>query len=343
MKKWIKKTGWLFLFLLYIAVGSSCSSGRETENAETKPEPETVQGAWPEETPEIQVQAEETEEADLTEGEEAFSPEGQSKKNEVMFFEEAARQKIGIKPAEELYGRLFEDQILQNGFMALTGLRIGDIDGNGQLDMLVVTMDAEERPFYGSGALWFYMNGEEPCCFESEDCSFYGWFDVFWDDIDNDENVEIVFTAQGTGCGAVGDSYKAIFKYKDHSITRMALPSDLEEDYDCGLRVDLIQEPEANSYSAYCPYFDEQIFFHRENIEGYGPPDRPQITGSNARGFYNLCVAEYNGKKALQASEYLYGEGGVVHNVAVAQFLITWEKDGTPKAVKWWIKDEKTG
>lgn len=46
-------------------------------------------------------------------------------------------------------------------------------------------------------------------------------------------------------------------------------------------------------------------------------------------------------KKVLQASEYLHGEGGIVHDVAIAQFLITWEKDGTPKVVKWWI--EETG
>lgn len=94
-----------------------------------------------------------------------------------------------------------------------------------------------------------------------------------------------MFSAQGTGCGAVSDSYKAVFKYRDHAIERMSLPSDLEEDYDCGLQVDLIQEPEIDRYSAYCPYFDEQIFFHAENIEGYPPSDKARITGANARGF----------------------------------------------------------
>lgn len=345
MSKWMEKAGWLFLLLFCMGVGSSCSSGQEMAGAGSGEEREAdaVQEVLPEEALEGPVLTVDTEEADMEEGEEVFSPEGQAKKNEILFFEEAEKQNIGIKPAEELYGRLLEDQIFQNGLMALTGLRIDDIDGNGQIDMLVMVMDAEEKPFYGSGGLWFYMNGDEPYCFEEEDCSFYGWFDVFWDDIDNDENVEVVFSAQGTGCGAVGDFYKAVFKYKDHAITRMALPSDLEEDYDCGLQVELIQEPEINSYSAYCPYFDEQIFFQRENIEGYGPSDHARTTGGNARGFYDLCVAQYEGKKALQASEYLYGEGGIVHNVAVAQFLITWEEDGTPKVVKWWIKEEKSG
>jgi len=272
--------------------------------------------------------------------EEEFSPEGQMQENEALFLEKAKEQKVETGLAEELYERLLQDRIFQDGSRALTGLLIDDMDGNGQTDMLVMVLDAETLPFYGSGGLWFYMNGDEPYCFEEEACSFYGWFSAFWADVDNDGNIEIVFSAEGTGCGAVGDSYKAVFKYKDHAIERMALPSDLEEDYDCGLRVELVQEPEKDLYSAYCPYFDELIVFCGENTEGREPPDSPQVTGGNARGFYDLCMAEYEGKKVLQASEYLYGEGGTVHNVATAQFFITWEKDGTPKVIKWWVEEQ---
>lgn len=249
-----------------------------------------------------------------------------------------ARQKIDRQDGEKCLQILLDDDVFQGGEKKLTGLRIDDIDRNGRIDMLAMVLDAEETPFYGSGSLWFYMNEDEPYCFEEEDCSYYGWFDAFWADVDNDENIEIVFSAQGTGCGAVGDSYKAVFKYKDHDIERLVLPSDFEEDYDQGLWVDLIQEPEPDSYSAYCPYFDEQIYFHSENIEGWDPPGESRITGGNVRGFYDLCVAEYEGKRVLQASEYLHGEGGIVHGVADAKFLITWEEDGTPKVIKWWIE-----
>lgn len=270
-----------------------------------------------------------------------FSPERQMQENKELFLEKAKEQKAETVLAERLFRRLVEDGIFQDGTRALTGLMIGDIDGDGQTDMLVMVQDAAERPFYGSGGLWFYMNADEPYCFEEEACSFCGWFDAFWADVDNDDNIEIVFSAEGTGCGAVGDSYKAVFKYRDHGIEQMALPSDLEEDYDQGLRVELVQEPVKNVYSAYCPYFDELISFRGENTAGRKLPETPQIAGGNARGFYDLCAAEYEGKKALQASEYLYGEGGTVHHVATAQFLITWEKDGTPKVLKWWI--EETG
>lgn len=36
------------------------------------------------------------------------------------------------------------------------------------------------------------------------------------------------------------------------------------------------------------------------------------------------------------------GEGAVPHCVATAEFLITWQEDGTPKVVEWWIEEDKS-
>ena len=362
VRKWMERTGRMLILLLCMMVCVSCASGqgaqeeqagaanlstREggSEDGRTSEEESSTGGRTSEEesSTDNRTPGEKSGEGAALGGESAaeteFSAEKQMQENREQFLEKAKEQKVETALAEELFGRLAADGIFQNGARALTGLMIDDVDGNGQPDMLVMVQDAGERPFYGSGGLWFYMNEDEPYCFEEEDCSFCGWFDAFWEDVDNDGNIEIVFSAEGTGCGAVGDSYKAVFKYRDHAIERMALPSDLEEDYDHGLRVELVQEPVENIYSAYCPYFDELISFCGENIEGWELPDSPQIVGGNARGFYDLCAVEYEGKKVLQVSEYLYGEGGVVHNVATARFLITWEKDGTPKVLKWWIEE----
>lgn len=355
MKKRVIRVGNIILISICIGVSFGCSSDQREERSATmqeitqnssqveqETEKETIgegKGETAVQESEDQVEPKQEGETDIS-GQEVYSPREQMRKNEEKFFEEAEEQGIDRQKAEEYLQTLRNDNIFQDGAMALTGLRIDDIDGNGQKDMLVMVTDAQEKSFYGFGSLWFYMNEDEPYCFSEEDCSYYGWFDVFWEDIDNDENVEIVFSAQGTGCGAVGDSYKAVFKYKDHAIERMQLPSDLEEDYDCGLWVDVIQEPEKDRYSAYCPYFDEWILFQAENVEGWNLPEAAQDVGSNARGYFNLCVAEYQGKKALQASEYLYGEGGVVHYVVTAQFLITWKADGTPEVVKWWIEED---
>ncbi|MDE6940533.1 MAG: hypothetical protein K2P40_06295, partial [Lachnospiraceae bacterium] len=94
-------------------------------------------------------------------------------------------------------------------------------------------------------------------------------------------------------------------------------------------------------YTAYSPYSHEEISFRAQNIEGWSLPGTAEPVGGEVRGFYNLRVAQYEGKKVLQASEYLNGEGGIVHNVATAQFLITWREDGTPEVVKWWIEEDK--
>ena len=51
----------------------------------------------------------------------------------------------------------------------------------------------------------------------------------------------------------------------------MKLPSDLDEDYDQGLQVELVQEPVKNVYSAYCPYFDELISFRGQTYHNIFP------------------------------------------------------------------------
>ncbi|MDE6622312.1 MAG: hypothetical protein K2K74_17840 [Lachnospiraceae bacterium] len=344
MRKRVSRVEYFILLSICIGVSFGCTSDQSAEYAATTQNPSQEEQETTGETIEERKEKPSVQESDSQEElTEAYFQEEQIRKNEESFFEEAEKQGIDRQTADTYLQILIEDNIFQDGAMALTGLQIDDIDGNGQADMLVMVLDAQEKPFYGSGSLWFYMNEDEPYCFSEEDCSYYGWFDVFWDDIDNDENVEIVFSAQGTGCGAVGDSYKAVFKYRNHAIERMKLPTDLVEDYDCGLGISVFQEPQPDSYSAYCDYLKDQIYFQAENSGVWELPDTEISVGGNARGFYNLCVAEYEGKNALQASEYLSAEGGVVHCVGIAKFLIIWEADGTPKVVDWWIEtDEST-
>ena len=378
MKKRVAKVKYIWLTIFCAGVAFGCAPDPDAELSAGLSEHTAV-----EDIETAQQQTEETEEessAQVSETAVEHSQEQQMQENVDRFYEEAKEQGIAWEEAAKYVQMLTEDDIFQGGAMAFTGLRMDDIDGNGQTDMLVMVLDAQEMPFYGSGALWIYMNEDEPYCFAEEYCSYYGWFDVFWDDIDNDENVEIVFSAQGTGCGAVGDSYKAVFKYRKPSadganqdsetdggengtrsseadrlqdretegenygenyIKQMQLPSDLTVDYDFGINVEVYQEPETDQYTAYCPYFDEEISFRAQNIEGWSLPGTAEPVGGEVRGFYNLRVAQYEGKKVLQASEYLNGEGGIVHNVATAQFLITWGEDGTPEVVKWWIEEDK--
>ncbi len=255
--------------------------------------------------------------------------------NKEFFYEKAGRQGIDGASAETYFQTLLDDNVFQDGTMELTGLIIEDMDGNGQKDMLVTVAETEEKAWYGSGCLCIYMNDDEPYRFEEEDCSYLGYFDAFAADIDNDENVEIVFSAQGSGVGAVGDSYKTVFKYKNHCIERMELPSDLKEYYDCGLKVIVTQNPEENSYGAYCPYFDEIISFSALN--SLEPSDATKIVGGNVRGYFDLQCVKYEGQNALQVSEYLNGEGGIIQCVATAQFLIVWDENGEANVTKWWI------
>lgn len=336
MNKNIRKAGATLLIILCMGFVWGCSNVLQ---AQFLPESEDVLSETEQENDELEDNDSEDNESEDNSAEDEFendfSEEASEDVNKELFYKKADKQGIDRVSAEEYFQTLLDDDVFQNGAMELTGLVIEDIDGNGQSDMLVMVLDSEKKPFYGSGCLWIYMNEDKPYCFAEDDCSYYGWFNAFHADIDNDENVEIIFSAQGTGCGAVGDSYKAVFKYKNHSIEKMELPSDFDEDYDRGLNVIVTQKPEENSYSAYCPYFDEVISFQALNSMDF--PYSTQIVGGNVRGFFDLQCVEYEGKNALQASEYLNGEGGIVHCVATAQFLIVWDENGEANVAKWWI------
>ncbi len=269
--------------------------------------------------------------------------EGVYEDGAARFVQEAQKQGVGQAEAASWWERLQADDVFAGGTMELTGLVAEDMDGNGMTDLLVMTLDREEKPFYGSGCVWIYMNADRPYCFAQEDCSYYGDFESFAGDIDNDGNVEIVLSMQGTGCGAVGDSYKVILKYRDdgqggHVIQTMELPDDLPEEYDAGLEVIVVQETEKNRYSAYCPYLGETVSFSAQNMAQPGTDAR--AVGGNVRGFFHLRQVQYEGKNALQVSEYLSGEGGIAHGIATAQFIILWDQNGEGYVAEWWIEAE---
>lgn len=335
MKLIIRHICILLLIILSAAVNQGCGSIQIPVNEEINTEADSK---------ELTSQAAENinEESTLPSGNsdqgDSVCKEDLYDKNKSFFYESANTHGIDKEEAEAYFQTVIEDNIFEDGTMELTGLIIDDIDGNGQNDMLAMVLDAAEKPFYGSGCLWIYMNNDKPYGFTEERCSFHGRFDAFWADIDNDKNTEIVFSTQGSGCGGSGDWYKAVFKYKNHSISRIELPSDLDEYYDCGLKVITCQTTEENSYNAYCPYVDEVIQFQALNV--YEPSDTTTTVGSNVRGFFNLQCAEYDGQNALQVSEYLHGEGGIVHCIAIAQFLIVWDENGMPTVAEWWIEVE---
>lgn len=317
-------------------------SGRKQDEIGTEKEESRLEDAQSQEDIQLQTGAQNTSQSQdneiAAEGTEDVQQDSCADGNELLFFEKAQKQGIARKEAEKYWEVLLADNIFQDGVMELTGLVIGDMDGNSQIDMLVMIVDHETKPFYGSGCVWIYMNEDAPYCFDEEACSYYGNFECFAEDIDNDGNVEIVLSAQGTGNGGTGDFYKVIWKYKGHGIERMELISDLGEDYpDQGISVIINQEPEENRYSAYCSYFQETIYFDAENVSA--PGESVQAVGSNVRGFCALRPVKYQGKNALQALEYLHGEGGIVHGVAVARFIILWDENGKSYVDTWWIEN----
>ena len=314
MSGMVRKAKMVSLMLLCVGVLCGCAARQKSEESMKGQE---AQGVLTEEEQSGTAQSALAEEGQEETGESAFAgasqesgggapekeecdPKDQIRKNQEKFYEEAGKQGISQQEARACLQVLMDDNIFRDGVMELTGLRIADIDGNGQTDMLVVVQDVQEKFLYGTGGLWFYMNEDEPYCFYEEECPYFGWYSSFWADLDDDGHVEITFCAQGTGCGGPGDHYKAVFKYRDHLIERMQLPSDHDDEASGEYRLDVyvFQEPEADSYSARCARLDEQVSFRAENTGGWDLPDAVRQAGCNVGGFYDLRVAEYEGKNA---------------------------------------------
>ena len=260
-------------------------------------------------------------------------------------FYQTAEEECGLsrEEADRWFDIVTEDDIFDGDAGEITGLLFDDIDGNGQTDMIIMVQETEMKYLYGTGAMYFYMNDDEPYCFADEDVPYFGW-NICYADLNEDGNVEVAVALWGTGNGGSGDWHKVMFSYTGSTMERFEFPYDRGEDYEIGLMVDVIMEPEPNTYTAYCPYLDESITYWALNgwtgdTQKAYLAEAPIGVGGNLRGYYDLQVVTWKGRDALQVSEYLYGEGGNVHGVGVAHFILVWDKQGNGSVADWWIEE----
>ena len=259
-----------------------------------------------------------------------------AEQNEETFYRGTEILGLDHAEAEAYYQKLCEDNVFQDQTVPLIAFNIEDRDQNGQPDMGVMIGDYEYSD-YGEGCMYLYMNGDEAYCFRDEEFPFFWGFNTISGDFDDDGYMEIAFDSLGRGVGGAGDWHSRILKYKNHKMEPMEFPFDDEKYGDDmpGIHIVITQEAQANTYSAYCAYLDETIVFESENAM---EPDGRHECGGNSRGYYDLWKGEYEGKDALEVSEYLYGEGGIAHGLGLAQFLIIWDSDGEGRIGKWFIE-----
>ena len=261
-------------------------------------------------------------------------------------FYQAAETDFGLsfEEAQSWFDIVTEDDIFGGGVREISDLIFDDIDSNGKTDMIIMVQETEMKYLYGTGALYFYMNEEEPYCFTDEDFPFYRPLNICYTDLNGDGSVEIAFALPGTGNGGAGDWHKAILSYTGNTMERLAFPADEDSDYsDVEFTVDVIMEPDPNTYTAYCPYLDESITFQASNMyEGDSQKSylakAPKGVGSNCRGYYDLQIVMWEGRNAIQVKEYLYGEGGNAHCVGCAYFILVWDEQGNGSVADWWVE-----
>ena len=308
----------------------------EIENTETEEEmlsPESTPVPEPMPTTEPALEEEQKEVIDYTQA------------NTEKFYQ-IAEDNYGLshEQAQSWFDIVMADDVFIGGIRAIRDLIFDDIDGNGMTDMVIMVNEPEMEYMYGTGALYFYMNEDEPHCFEDEEFPFYFPLNICYGDLNEDGNVEIAFALRGTGNGGSGDWHKALLSYTGSTMERLEIPSDQKPDYyDEGLVVDVTLELDPETYTAYCPYLDESITFHATNHwdddtrKAYIEQD-PLRGGCNLRGFYNLQIVDWEGRDALQVMEYLCGEGGNAHCVGWAYFILVWDEQGNGSVADWWVE-----
>lgn len=256
------------------------------------------------------------------------------RKNEEFFYKAAGQLGLSEEEAAECLRILYEDDVFQGGEGALTAFLAGDFDGNGQRDMAARVLQ-DSRYILGPGCVYIYMNGDEPYCFVDDGFPFYSssfnGMHISGGDLDNDGSIELLMEASGTGNGGAGDWVGRILKYKDHRLEK----TDMFPEDEFDIEIHVIQEVEENSYSAFFPAGNETIAFQANEV--FPGAGEPRWVGSNVWGLYDMHCVEYQGGYAVEARECLCGEGGNIHVVADAVFILVWD-GGDWRVDQWWVE-----
>lgn len=267
----------------------------------------------------------------------------------MLQFYEIEEEKESQLPDNELAEyckKLLKDNILQEGNLELTSFEIVDLDQNGQKDIIIMAAKPGYSYIDAPGCIYVYFNDESPYCFRDDDydnrkISTYniGFYDKCQvGDIDNDGNLELMISIDNGGNGGAGGSEYIILKHKDNTFEEMELSGDMGEKHRWGLTVLTYMGDQENLYRAYCPYMHDEVEFSSDNEYPFKSRYAGRGAGGNCRGFHNYRCVEYEGKNALQCSEYLYGEGGIAHAVGSAEFILVWDEEESCNVAKWWVE-----
>lgn len=283
-------------------------------------------------------------------GEQTFSEQ-----EKELFMKYGGGQEVPTSELERLYKKLLSDDVWKNESRELRDLLLGDFDGDGQTDMIVMA-GSRSKEEWDAGGISFYFNEEPVYIYEKEGCcySFGFWQPPCVGDIDNDGNAELileVFNGGNGGSGGrdfvylrhTGETWEAIDE--PWNMYRNLFSADWEYDTEQGhggyneagvdISITCIGE---DRYEAYCKCLDERIEFDAENSMEPEKINFGGECGANSRGFFGFECIGYRGQNALKCMEYLYGEGGIAHGIGVAVFVFVWDGNSKFDLAEWWVE-----
>ena len=253
-------------------------------------------------------------------------------RNREIFYERGKKNGLPDAEIDEYYNKLLQDNVFMDGTLQLNSYIISDVDHNGQKDMII--MAAEDAGISASGCLYIYFNEAAAYCYQGEICCGVGFWNWSAGDIDNDENTELMIEVSNGGNGGSGGREVVILKYRNGTFEEMVLPEEFGEKYYWELYVSADINYEESTYKAYCDLLGEISYEQFPVLND----ERSRVSAMTLRGFYNYRCVEYQGKNALQCSEYMYGDMGNADGVASAEFILMWDEEGNCSVAEWWLE-----
>jgi len=248
---------------------------------------------------------------------------------------------------QKCYDVLQQKDVCEQNKYEVSDYYIMDIDGNMEDDYLVM-LGIDDRSYEYTagdyddcGRFLIFMNGEQVYCYNDMDYSFtcrYGFMMDFCTDFDNDGYKELFLEAIN---GGNGGNDIMVLKYKDGIFEQMPIFTYNVDDMMPDMNITVCAGERADEYEIYCADMNEHIILkgQRLSAEEIGRTYEPGEECGWAGDYHLPDVVVYDEGNALLIRKMLKGEGGNVHYIGDACFVIAWTGNESFKVVDWWVED----
>lgn len=263
------------------------------------------------------------------------------------FFNRGRRVGRSEESIQECYDLLQQLDVCEQDKYRIADYFIMFIDDNMEEDYLVMlrqndwSYEYTAKDYEDKGRFLIFMNGEQVYSYSDLDYSFTCWYGFTMDfctDFDNDGYEELFLEAYN---GGTGGNDIMVLKCKDGAFEQMPIFTRGLDDRIPYIDISVYAGKGADEYEIYCANRKEAIVLTggRLGADEIGRIYEPGEEIGYAGDYHSPDVVDYEGKNALLIKMMLKGEGGNVHYIGSACFVLTFDVNQNCEIADWWVED----